>query len=222
MAVFRINKNKNYTAISNYHLQDMNLSLKAKGLLSLMLSLPTNWDYSVRGLSEICKETKDTINGILNELEKNNYLVRNRIYENGKIIEWEYNIYETNDLYPKNQDIENQDIGFYDNNKILNNKILNNNNIYSHYENIFARTLNAIEYETMTKWLEQKTEQEIIEAINETAKANVDNIRYVEKVLFFKKKKKATPEWFDKEIESTETEVDEDFKNFIEDFRNGK
>lgn len=126
MAKFKINKNKNYTTISNYHLQDTNLSLKAKGLLSLMLSLPDNWDYSVRGLAEICIETKDTINGILNELENNNYLVRKRIYENGKIIEWEYNIYESNDLHPKKQDIENQDIGFYDNNKILNNKILNN------------------------------------------------------------------------------------------------
>ncbi len=126
MAKFKINKNKNYTTISNYHLQDTNLSLKAKGLLSLMLSLPDNWDYSVRGLAEICIETKDTINGILNELENNNYLVRKRIYENGKIVEWEYNIYESNDLHPKKQDIENQDIGFYDNNKILNNKILNN------------------------------------------------------------------------------------------------
>ena len=123
MTTFRINKNKNYTAISNYHLRDKELSLKAKGLLSLMLSLPTNWDYSVRGLAEICKENKDTINGILNELEQNNYLIRKRIYVNGKISEWEYNIYEKNDLYPKNQDIENQDIGFYDNNKILNNKI---------------------------------------------------------------------------------------------------
>ena len=223
MAVFRINKNKNYTAISNYHLQDMNLSLKAKGLLSLMLSLPSNWDYSVRGLSEICKETKDTINGILNELEKNKYLVRNRIYENGKIIEWEYNIYETNDLYPKNQDIENQDIGFYDNNKILNNKILNNNinnNIYSHFENIFVRTLNSIEVQMIDNWLKDKTEEEIINAINESAKHNIDNIKYIEKILYSKKKKnKATPEWFNQEIPESEIVEDDDFKSFIEEFR---
>lgn len=125
MAVFRVHKNKNYTTLSNYHLQDKNLSLKAKGLLSLMLSLPSNWDYSVRGLEKICVETKDTINGILNELEKNNYLERKRIYFNGKISHWEYNIYENN-LHPKNQDIENQDIENQDINKILNNKILNN------------------------------------------------------------------------------------------------
>lgn len=125
MAVFRVHKNKNYTTMSNFHLQDKNLSLKAKGLLSLMLSLPNNWDYSVRGLEKICTETKDTINGILNELERNNYLVRTRIYCNGKISHWEYNIYENN-LHPKNQDIEKQDIENYDINKELNNKKLNN------------------------------------------------------------------------------------------------
>ena len=146
MAIFRINKNKDYTTICNYHLKDKNLSLKAKGLLSLMLSLPENWDYSVRGLSKICKETKDTINGILNELEKNNYLVRKRIYENGKISEWEYIIYETNNLCHKNQDIENQDIGFYDNNKILNNKILNNN-IY-----IYSRVIDYLNEKTGSKY----------------------------------------------------------------------
>jgi DnaD/phage-associated family protein len=222
MATFRINKNKNYTAISNYHLQDKNLSLKAKGLLSLMLSLPTNWNYSVRGLTEICKETKDTINGVLNELEENNYLVRKRIYVNGKISEWEYNIYETNNLYPKNQDIENQDIVFYDNNKILNNKVLNNNinnNIYRHFENIFVRTLNGIEVQMIDNWLKDKTEEEIINAINECAKSNIDNFKYIEKVLYGKKKKKVEPSWFNKEIEESEITPDDDFKNFIEEFR---
>lgn len=120
MAIFKINKDKNYTTMSNYHLKDRNLSLKAKGMLSLMLSLPDNWDYSVRGLTEICKETKDTINNVLKELEENNYLVRKRIYCNGKISDWEYNIYEKNDLYPKNQDIENQDIENQDVNKYTN------------------------------------------------------------------------------------------------------
>lgn len=117
MAVFRINKNKNYTTMSNFHLKDTNLSLKAKGLLSIMLSLPEEWDYSVKGLTEICKEAKDTVNGVLKELEDNNYLVRKRVYCNGKISDWEYNIYETNDLHPKNQDIENQDIENQDVNK---------------------------------------------------------------------------------------------------------
>lgn len=141
MAIFRINKNKNYTTISNYHLRDTNLSLKAKGLLSVMLSLPEDWDYSVRGLTEICKETKDTINSTLQELEINNYLVRKRIYCNGKISDWEYNIYENNDLHPKNQDlafqdIENQDINKYT--KELNTKEYKEKNI-SKKRNVFIK-----------------------------------------------------------------------------------
>jgi DnaD/phage-associated family protein len=99
-----------------------------------------------------------------------------------------------------------------------NNTSINNNNIYIYYENIFARTLNAIEYETMTKWLESKTEDEIKNAINETAKSNIDNIKYVEKVLF-SKKRKVEPSWFNKEIEESEITPDDDFKNFIEEFR---
>lgn len=133
--VFRINKTRDYSVMSNYHLRDKNLSLKAKGMLSLMLSLPENWDYSVRGLEKICIESKNAINRILNELERNKYLVRKRVYFNGKISQWEYNIYETN-LYPQNEDIQNEDIQNQDiengdinkikNNKILNNKILKN------------------------------------------------------------------------------------------------
>lgn len=135
--VFRVNKTTDYTVISNYHLKDKNLSLKAKGMLSLMLSLPDDWDYSVRGLEKICLESKNTINRILNELERNRYLVRKRVYSDRKISEWEYNIYETN-LCPQNEDLQNEDlqnedIQNGDNNKILNNKILNNKvlkNIY--------------------------------------------------------------------------------------------
>lgn len=76
MAVIRVEKTKNYTVMSNYHLRDNNLSLKAKGLMSLMLSLPENWDYSVSGLARICCEGKDCITSALNELEDSKYLVR--------------------------------------------------------------------------------------------------------------------------------------------------
>jgi hypothetical protein len=117
MAKYIIHKTKNYTIMSNYHLMDDELTLKAKGLLSLMLSLPENWDYSVRGLEKICKETKNTINSVLNELEEHNYLKRQRIYFNGKISDWEYHIYERSDLCPKNQDIAFQDIENWDINK---------------------------------------------------------------------------------------------------------
>ena len=110
MTVVRIEKTKNFTTMSNKHLRDENLSLKAKGLLSLMLSLPNNWDYSIVGLSKICVESINTINGIIHELEEHNYMQRKRIYEKGKIKDWEYTIYEDNDLHLKNEDIENQDI----------------------------------------------------------------------------------------------------------------
>ena len=74
MAVFRVNKNKDYTTMSNKHLKDKKLSLKAKGLLSVMLSLPDSWDYSIEGLIAISKENRSSIRSTLNELKENHYL----------------------------------------------------------------------------------------------------------------------------------------------------
>ena len=86
MAVCRVEKNKNYTTMSNYHLRDPNLSNKARGLLSTMLSLPDNWDYTTRGLARICKDGVDGITAQLKELEQYGYLVRHRIRDsNGRI-----------------------------------------------------------------------------------------------------------------------------------------
>ena len=76
MAVFKIEKQKNYTVMSNYHLQDRNLSYKAKGLLSFMLSLPEDWDYSLNGLVAVSKESKKAIRNILSELINKGYVVR--------------------------------------------------------------------------------------------------------------------------------------------------
>ena len=67
MAVFRIEKTRDYTVMSNYHLRDRSLSLKAKGLLSLMLSLPEDWDYTMKGLARICKDGIDSISGGIRE-----------------------------------------------------------------------------------------------------------------------------------------------------------
>ena len=95
MAVFRIEKTRDYTVMSNYHLRDMSLSLKAKGLLSLMLSLPENWDYTMKGLSRICKDGIDSISGGIRELEAHGYLIRERIRnENGQLGAIEYTILE--------------------------------------------------------------------------------------------------------------------------------
>ena len=78
MAVFRVEKTRNYTVMSNQHLRDRALSLKAKGLLSLMLSLPEDWDYTTRGLARICRDGLDSICATVRELEGAGYIVRKR------------------------------------------------------------------------------------------------------------------------------------------------
>ena len=95
MTVFRIEKTKDFTVMSNHHLRNKTLSLKAKGLLSLMLSLPEDWDYTTKGLAQICKEGVDSISTALKELEKHGYLTRHRIrYKNGQLGDVEYTIHE--------------------------------------------------------------------------------------------------------------------------------
>ena len=95
MAVFRIEKTRDYTVMSNHHLRNTDLSLKAKGLLSLMLSLPEDWDYTMKGLARICKDGIDSISGGIRELEAHGYLIRERIRnENGQLGSIEYTILE--------------------------------------------------------------------------------------------------------------------------------
>lgn len=95
MAVFRVEKTKDFTVMSNHHLRNGKLSLKAKGLLSLMLSLPEDWDYTTKGLACICKDGVDSIGSALKELEQHGYLTRRRIrFENGRLGDIEYMIHE--------------------------------------------------------------------------------------------------------------------------------
>lgn len=94
MAVFKVHKNSNYTVMSNTHLKDRNLSLKAKGLLSIMLSLPEDWDYSINGLVAICsKEKEHAIKSAINELKTNGYVNVEKFHVNGRY-QYEYNVYE--------------------------------------------------------------------------------------------------------------------------------
>jgi|UniRef100_UPI003521DCC5 hypothetical protein len=96
MAVCRVEKTKNYTVMANYHLRDKRLSLKAVGLLSKMLSLPEEWDYTTRGLAAICKDGVDAIGAALKELESCGYLVRHRLRDDrGRMRDTEYVIYES-------------------------------------------------------------------------------------------------------------------------------
>ena len=95
MAVFRIERTRDYTVMSNHHLRNANLSLKAKGLLSMMLSLPEDWNYTTRGLAQICKEGVDAIGAALRELEAAGYIVRHKLRDRqGRISDTEYVIYE--------------------------------------------------------------------------------------------------------------------------------
>lgn len=135
MSVVRVNKTKNYTVMSNYHLRDKNMSLKAIGLLSKMLSLPDNWDYSVAGLVSICVESKTAIQNILKELEELKYLKRTRVQNSKGQFEYIYDIFEqpyenlprTENLCTGNQCTGNQS---QLNTKELSTKKLNTNSFY--------------------------------------------------------------------------------------------
>ena len=95
MAVFRVERNRGYTVMSNHHLRNRGLTLKAKGLLSQMLSLPDNWDYTLAGLSRINREKIDAIREAVRELEKAGYIVRSRERdEKGRLRGADYIIYE--------------------------------------------------------------------------------------------------------------------------------
>lgn len=142
--VFRIEKNSNYTVMSNYHLRDKDLSLKAKGLLSWMLSNNDDWDYSIAGIVACCKEGETTINTALKELQDNGYVEVKKIMPNKESnrIHYEYFVYE----YPQgvesqgveslgldNQGLESQGVenqGQINNNKSITKKS-NNNKQYS-------------------------------------------------------------------------------------------
>ena len=95
MGVIRVNKTANYTVLSNYHFKEKNMSLKAKGLLSLMLSLPDTWNYTIAGLVSLSKDGKDSVMSALAELEKFGYLIREqKVNKKGQFSGVEYNIFE--------------------------------------------------------------------------------------------------------------------------------
>ena len=103
MPVNRVKKDRNFTAMSNHHLQNRGLSLRAKGLLSLMLSLPDDWEYSLKGLAAISLEGVDAIRTIVEELEAASYIVRRRYRDpSGIFCKTEFSIYEQPQLKEQN------------------------------------------------------------------------------------------------------------------------
>ena len=108
MAVFRVERNKGYTVMSNHHLRNKDLSLKAKGLLSQMLSLPEDWDYTLKGLSLINREQIDAIRAAIRELEQAGYIVRSRERDSqGRLRGADYVIYEQPQPVPDSPTLEN-------------------------------------------------------------------------------------------------------------------
>ena len=93
--VFRVERTKNFTVMANYHLKDRRLSLKAKGLLSVMLSLPDDWNYNMKGLARLSKDGLDSVRSTVNELERYGYVTRHRIRtETGQLADTEYLVRE--------------------------------------------------------------------------------------------------------------------------------
>lgn len=148
MAVFRINKTANYTVLSNYHFKEKKMSLKAKGLLSLMLSLPDSWNYTIAGLVSLSKDGKDSIMSALGELEDFRYLERRRTTdEKGRFTGIEYLIYESPQPIAENpiSDIQNAEKAISENPPQLNtniklktkfNKVLKETSKYTEGDNI--------------------------------------------------------------------------------------
>lgn len=142
MAVFRVEKTRDYTIMSNHHFREKNMSLKAKGLLSLMLSLPEKWDYSIAGLVAICKENETSIKTALDELKEFGYLqVIKKMPNETKSgrIEYEYIVYEQKQEVQK-QGVENLGV---ENPTQLNNNKVNTNIDYKYiveYLNLRAKT----------------------------------------------------------------------------------
>lgn len=141
MAIIRVDKRSNYTVVDNTFIRDMNLSMKAKGLMLLMLSLPPEWDYSVAGLAAICKEGMTAIRGALKELEECGYLRRERRNSEKGYFVYEYILSEipqphteklytdkeqTADVYAENTHTENST---QLSKEVLNKEILNKDNL---------------------------------------------------------------------------------------------
>ena len=215
MAVFRINKTEDYTIMSNTHLREKEMTLKAKGLLSLMLSLPPNWDYSINGLVAICKENESAIKSTLNELKDFGYLVIDKKMPNETTsgrIEYEYNIYEKPQKQEgKKQELENLGVEFQPlenqgqlNTNILNTKELNtNDNIYKpkkepkkSYGSYGRIKLSDTEYNKLIKDYGQTYIDNQINLLDEYVESNNNKNKYTNFNLVLRKS--IRDNWFNK------------------------
>lgn len=228
MSVIRINKTKDYVVMSNEHLKEKEMSLKAKGLLSQMLSLPDNWEYSIAGLVALNKENETSIKSTLEELKKFGYLKVTKLLPNetktGRI-EYIYDVYEKKQEGEK-QGVENLGVEFlglenqgqYNINKLNNNNKLINNNKKENTKRKFGEYKNVLltddEYKRLNKDYPNCDElikflDEYIEMKGYKAKSHNLAIRkwVVDAVNEYNKKHKL-PNWWDKDFKKEEDEYD--------------
>ena len=182
MSVLRINKTKDYTVMSNVHLKEKEMSLKAKGLLSQMLSLPENWDYSIAGLVAINKENESAIKSTLNELKKFGYLVVTKKMPNesrsGRI-EYIYDIYEQpiEKQEQEKQGLENQWVVFQgvENQRQLNTNKSNTNQLITNNTNSVSQSQIENEFETLWELYPRKvSKKEALKCYIRARKNGVD------------------------------------------------
>lgn len=244
MSIIRVNKTNDYTVMSNYHFREKEMSLRAKGLLSEMLSLPEDWDYSIAGLASINSESEEVIKKILDELKQFGYLEVKKLLPNqtktGRI-EYVYDIYEE----PQKQEIEKQPPEkqplvnppqYNTNNKIRNNKIKNNNNIVEevldylnkktdqHYKSSTPKTRTLINARVNEGFILEDFKKVID---NKTADWQyTDMERYLRPETLFgtkfegylnQKLQQNEPEWFGKQVSKSNTSLDE-LEEILKDF----
>lgn len=231
MSIFRINKNKNYVTMSNHHFKEKEMSLKAKGLLSQMLSLPDDWNYSIEGLTSINKENETSIKSALNELQKFGYLKITKLLPNQTIsgrIEYVYDVYEEKQEGEKQGveilgveflGVENQ--GQYNNinNKIINNKI---NKIYIKFE---KPTLEEVE-----AYCKERNNNVNAKQFYDYYEANEWKDRDGKKVKSWKQKvitwegrtkKQIQPNWLDKDFTEQKASIEEqqEMEDLLKEFK---
>ena len=170
MTIMRVHKTKNFTVMSNHHFKEKEMSLKAKGLLSLMLSLPDDWNYSVSGLVTLSKDGKDSVMSALGELEKFGYLKRDRLTDpKGRFKGIEYNIYEEpqpknpiaekptlDNQHTENQHAENPQLLNTNSIKNVFNKELIQSNTYKEYESVLSSVVNSSLKELYQEYIEMR------------------------------------------------------------------
>jgi len=156
MQVFRVIKNKNYTTICNGIYKDKGLSLKAKGLLSMILSLPAGWDLTINGLAKICKEGKRALNSTAAELIAAGYITRQQVRENGSFAGYDYCVYEQ----PQCLNAQTQDAQTQQSNQLSNKEI----NTLSNKDNINILAFRKMKFGTEVSQLSAENGMDINEA----------------------------------------------------------